>query len=42
VHGFATLWIEGTIRDHCGSIDPEAAANAVIDILYAADGGNPG
>jgi len=39
VHGFATLWVEGGIQDHYGSIDPEAAASAVIDILYAAAAG---
>ena len=39
VHGFATLWVEGGIQDHYGSIDPEVAASAVIDILYATDTG---
>jgi hypothetical protein len=37
VHGFAMLWVEGGIRDHFGSIDPEVAAGAVIDIVYGAD-----
>jgi AcrR family transcriptional regulator len=37
VHGFASLWVEGSIEDYWGSSDPEVVANAVIDILYAAD-----
>jgi AcrR family transcriptional regulator len=37
VHGFATLWISGSLEEHCDSIDPEAAASAVVDILHAAD-----
>ncbi len=39
VHGFASLWVEGTIEKHWGSRDPEAAVNAVIDIVYGADAG---
>lgn len=39
VHGFASLWVQGTIEDHWGSIDPEAAATAVIDIVYASSAG---
>jgi AcrR family transcriptional regulator len=35
VHGLATLWVEGGLQDHYESIDPEAAASAVIDIFYA-------
>jgi AcrR family transcriptional regulator len=38
-HGVATLWVEGGIQNHFESIDPEAAASAVADILYAADAG---
>jgi hypothetical protein len=33
------LWVEGTIEEHWGSRDPEAAVNAVIDIVYGADAG---
>jgi AcrR family transcriptional regulator len=39
VHGFAMLWVEGGIQDHFGSIDPETAVSAVIDIVYGADAG---
>jgi AcrR family transcriptional regulator len=39
VHGFAMLWVEGGIQDHFGSIDPEIAVSAIIDIVYAADAG---
>jgi AcrR family transcriptional regulator len=37
VHGFATLYVAGDLHDHYGPIDPEAAASAVIDIVYGAD-----
>jgi hypothetical protein len=33
------LWVEGGIQDHFGSIDPEIAVSAIIDIVYAADAG---
>jgi hypothetical protein len=33
------LWVEAGIQDYFGSIDPESAASAVIDIVYAADAG---
>ena len=39
VHGFAMLWVESGIQDYFGSIDPEIAASAVIDIVHAADTG---
>ena len=39
VHGFAMLWVEGGIQGYFGSIDPEIAASAVIDIVHAADTG---
>jgi AcrR family transcriptional regulator len=39
VHGFAMLWVEGGIHDYFGSIDPETAASAIIDIVYAAGAG---
>ncbi len=39
VHGFAMLWVEAGIQDYFGSIDPESAVSAVIDIVYAADAG---
>jgi AcrR family transcriptional regulator len=39
VHGFATLWVSGSLEEHCDSIDPEAAASAVVDILHSADAG---
>jgi AcrR family transcriptional regulator len=38
VHGFAMLWIDGSVQDRFGSIDPEIAASAVIDIVYGAEG----
>jgi AcrR family transcriptional regulator len=37
VHGFAMLWVEGAIQDQFGSIDPEIAASAVIEIVYASE-----
>jgi AcrR family transcriptional regulator len=40
VHGFAMLWVEGGIQDYFGSIGPEAALAAVIDIVYAAGAGD--
>ena len=39
VHGFAMLWVEGSIQGYFGSIDPETAAGAVIDIVHAANVG---
>ena len=39
VHGFAMLWVEGGIQDYFGSIDPETAASAIIDIVYATGAG---
>jgi AcrR family transcriptional regulator len=36
VHGFAMLWIEGGLQNYFGSIDPEVAAGAVIDIVLRA------
>jgi hypothetical protein len=37
VHGFAMLWVDGSIQDRFGSIDPDGAASAVIDTVYGAD-----
>jgi AcrR family transcriptional regulator len=37
VHGFAMLWVEGSVQDQFGSIDPESTATAVIDIVYGAE-----
>jgi AcrR family transcriptional regulator len=36
VHGFAMLWVDGSIQDRFGSIDPDSAASAVIDTVYGA------
>jgi hypothetical protein len=33
------LWVEGSIQGYFGSVDPETAAGAVIDIVHAANVG---